>query len=173
VKPTLRPAEPSDHDAILTLVGEAFTSPDHDGQEEVRIVLETWRLDAGVPGLELVAVEGSAVIGHVLGARGSRNSPSVVAVAPLCVSPNRQRQGVGSALMTELIDRAELQHWPAVVLLGEPDFYGRFGFQTAGAFGVVYETDGKESPFFQIRMLSNFQSSVRGVFRYCWESAEL
>jgi putative acetyltransferase len=172
VKPTLRPAELSDHDAILAVVGEAFTASDHDGQEEVQIVLDTWRLDAVVPGLELVAVEGGSVIGHALGARGGPGSPGVVAVAPLCVSPNRQGQGVGSALMSDLIDRAEQQRWPAVVLLGEPGFYGRFGFQKAGPFGVVYETVGQDSPFFQIRPLSTYGRSVRGVFRYCWESDE-
>lgn len=164
--------ELSDHDAVLTLVGEAFTSADHDGQEEVQIVLDTWRLGAVIPGLELVAVEGRSVVGHVLGARGSPGSPGVLAVAPLCVSPNRQGQGVGSALMTDLIGRAELQHWPAVALLGEPRFYGRFGFEAADRFGVIYEPVGRASPFFQIRVLSTFQSSIRGVFRYCWESDE-
>jgi putative acetyltransferase len=173
VTTTVRPAALSDHDAILALVGQAFTSPDHDGQEEVQIVLDTWRLDAAIPGLELVAVDGSAVIGHALGARGRPGSPGVVAVAPVCVSPGRQGQGVGSALMTDLIDRAEQQHWPAVVLLGEPGYYGRFGFQTAGPLGIVYETVGKGSPFFQIRPLSAYESSVRGVFRYCWEGDEL
>jgi putative acetyltransferase len=74
--------------------------------------------------------------------------------------------------MTDLIARAELQNWPAVALLGEPGFYGKFGFETAGPFGVIYEAVGGASPFFQIRRLSTFQSSIRGVFRYCWESAE-
>ncbi len=170
--PTVRPAEPSDGDAILTVVGEAFTGPDHDGQEEVQIVLDTWRLDAAVPALELVAVEGDSVVGHVLGARGRPGSPGVVAVAPLCVASRWQGQGVGSALMTALIDRAELQDWPAIVLLGEPGFYGRFGFQAAGPLGVVYPTVGKDNPFFQICLLSAYQNSMQGVFRYCWESDE-
>jgi predicted N-acetyltransferase YhbS len=75
----------------------------------VQIVLDTWRLDAVVPGLELVAVDGNAGV-------------------------------------TDPIERAERQHWPAAVLLGEPGFYGRFGFQAAGPLGVVYETVGTDSP---------------------------
>jgi len=162
--------EPLDHEAILVLVKEAFTAPDRDGREEVQIVLDTWCLNAVVPGLELVAVKGKVVVGHVLGARGRLGSPGVVAVAPLCVSPDWQHQGIGSALMTELLDRAEQQRWPAVVVLGNPAYYGRFGFQPAGPLGVVYETVRRDSPFFQMRPLSSFDSSIGGTFQYCWET---
>ena len=65
---SIRSAEPSDHDAILGLVDEAFTSPGRDGGEEVDIVESTWRLGAVLDGLELVAVEDGDVVGHVLGA---------------------------------------------------------------------------------------------------------
>jgi putative acetyltransferase len=172
VKPLVRSADPSDHDTILTLVKGAFDAPDHHGEEEVQIVLDTWRLRAVVSGLELVAVEDGAVIGHILGARGLPGSPGVVAVAPLCVSTDRQGEGVGSALMTELIARAEEQGWPAVVLLGDPAYYGRFGFTPAGRLGVIYETAGEDSPHFQMLRLSGFDPSIRGVFRYCWEKVD-
>jgi putative acetyltransferase len=166
---SVRSAHTRDRDAILALVEEAFTGPDHDGREEVQVVLDTWRLEATVPELELIAVEGETAVGHILGARGTPGSPSVVAVAPLCVYPTRQRSGVGSALMSELLRRAEHQGWPAVVLLGDPRYYGRFGFESAGDLGVIYEVVGKDDPHFQLRPLRLFDSSIRGTFRYCWE----
>ena len=170
VNPAVRSVEPPDHEAILVLVKEAFIAPDHDGREEVQIVLDTWHLNAVVPGLEIVAVEGKDVVGHVLGARGRPGSPGVVAVAPLCVSPDWQHQGIGSALMNELLDRADQQRWPAVVVLGNPAYYGRFGFRPAGPLGVVYEMVGRDSPHFQMRSLSSFDSSIAGAFHYCWET---
>ena len=161
--PTIRSAELSDREAILALVAEAFA--DHDGgREEVQIVIDTWRLGAALPDLELVAVDAATVVGHVLGARGRVGSPDVVAVAPVCVSPSRQARGVGSALMTELLIRADSQNWPAVVLLGDPRYYGRFGFEPAGALGVVYEAVGADDPHFMIKRLSRFDSSTRGEF---------
>jgi putative acetyltransferase len=166
----IRSTELSDHDAIFALVKAAFAAPDHDGEEEVQIVRDTWRLGVSIAGLDLVAVEQGTVLGHVLGAGGAPGSPGVVAVAPLCVMPNRQGQGIGSALMGELVARAERQHWPAVVLLGNPGYYGRFGFEPAGALGIVYEVVGQDSPYFQLRRLSAFDDSIRGVFRYCWEA---
>lgn len=137
----------------------------------MQIVLDTWKLNAAIPDLELVAMEDEIVVGHLLGAKGSPGSPAVVAVAPLCVSPARQGQGVGSALVTELLERAERQRWPAVVLLGDPGYYGRFGFEPAGGVGVVYEVVGKRDPHFQIKRLSTFDPSVHGAFQYCWESS--
>jgi putative acetyltransferase len=168
----VRSAGAADRGAILELVARAFTGPDHDGREEVAIVEDTWALGAALPDLELVAVDGDAVVGHVLGARGAPGSPGVVAVAPLCVSPQHQRRGVGTALMTELLDRATRQGWPAAVLLGDPAYYGRFGFEAAGPHGVVYQPVGADSPYFQIRPLASFDpDAVRGVFVYCWEAA--
>jgi len=170
VELTVRSAQPTDRDPILGLVGEAFAAH-FDGREEVQIVIDTWRLNSTVPDLELVAVEAGEVVGHVLGARGAPGSPGIVAVAPLCVSPSRQGQGVGSALMTELLRRAEHHGWPAIVLLGDPGYYGRFGFEPAGLLGVVYEVVGEKDPHFQIKRLSTFDPSIQGTFQYCWESS--
>ena len=76
------------------------------------IVLDTWRLGGAIPGLELVAVDHERVVGHIIGARSQTGSPDVVAIAPLCVEPSRQGQGVGATLITALLDQAERQHWP-------------------------------------------------------------
>jgi len=64
-------------------------------------------MHAAAPDLELVAVENNQVFGHVLAAPGDLAGQQALAVAPLSVHPNYQRQGIGSALMTELLDRAD------------------------------------------------------------------
>ena len=168
---TVRPAGPGDNGAILEVVGQAFTGPDHDGQEEVDIVLQTWQLGAGIEGLELVADVDGTVVGHVLGARADLQGRELLAIAPLAVAPTWQGRGIGSALMTELLDRADDLGWPMAVLLGNPEFYGRFGFEAAGPLGLVYRPVGQGDPHFQARRLSSFESSLRGEVRYCWEIA--
>jgi putative acetyltransferase len=167
---TIRSAEPSDREAILGLVTAAFTSPGHDSQEEVDIVADTWASGAGLDDLELVAMHDEDVVGHVLGARGDLGGRVVVAVAPLCVASSDQGRGIGSALMTELLSRAETQRWPLVALLGDPDYYGRFGFEPSGPLGIHYRPVGLDNPHFQVRRLGSFDRSVRGEFRYCWET---
>jgi predicted N-acetyltransferase YhbS len=59
--------------------------------------------------------------------------------------------------------------WPAVVLLGEPSYYRRFGFEPAGSAGIVYPPVGPDSPHFQVRRLSG-RRSPEGRFTYGWES---
>ena len=145
---TIRVADPMDRDAILTVVRQAFSRDGRDGQEEVDIVVNTWRLEATLAGLELVAVDGSSVIGHVLAARGDLGGREVVAVAPLAVSPSHQGHGVGNALMTELLRRAEVAGHPLVALLGNPAYYGRFGFEPSGPLNILYLPVGSGNPHF-------------------------
>ncbi|HEV2370368.1 MAG TPA: N-acetyltransferase [Acidimicrobiales bacterium] len=168
----IRSARPSDADNVLDLVRAAFTGPDHDGSEEVTIVRETWRRQARIDGLELVADEAGSLVGHVLGARGDIQGRHVLAVAPLCVAPDRQGIGVGTALMTELLERAERQQWPMAVLLGDHRYYSRFGFDAAGRFGIFYGPVGRDDPHFQVRRLGAFDGSIQGEVRYCWELPE-
>ena len=94
---------------------------------------------------------------------------TTVGIAPLAVTPSRQRQGIGAALMTELLDRADAHGWPLVVLLGSTEYYPRFGFEPAGSYGITYQPVGTDNPHFQVRRLSRYDPSYRGDFRYCWE----
>jgi putative acetyltransferase len=165
----VRTVEPSDRDAVLGVVRAAFTGDGGDGQEEIDIVIATWKVRAGRPGLELVALAGDAVIGHLLAAGGDLEGRDVVAVAPLSVAPGYQRMGVGSALMTELLRHGDREDWPAVLLLGDPEYYRRFGFESSAPYGIVYGPAGAGSPNFQLRRLRAFDPSLRGEFRYCWE----
>jgi putative acetyltransferase len=166
----IRSAARRDRPAILTLVEAAFSNADRDASEEVAIVMATWARGAGIDSLELVAVDAGEIVGHALGASGDLEGRPVVAVAPVCVAPSCQAQGIGSALMAELLRRAEHQKWPLVLLLGDPEYYQRFGFEPAGPLGIYYRPAGKDNPHFQVRRLAGFDPSLRGDFTYCWES---
>ena len=168
---TIRSAETADREAILRVVENAFRRGGHDGHEEVQIVLDTWARCTEAYGLELVAVDEGSVIGHLLGARGDLAGRDAIGVAPLSVAPLYQGEGIGSALMKELIRRAEAARWPLLALLGSPAYYGRFGFEPAGQLGIVYKPAGADSPDFQVRPLNSFDPSFRGEFIYCWEAA--
>jgi putative acetyltransferase len=165
----VRPAEVTDRDQIIELVRRAFTGDGRDGSEEVDIVHQTWRLGSVVPGLQLVAADGGTIVGHVLTATADLNGTVVPAIAPLAVIPERHGEGIGSALMTTMLERADADGWPMVALLGNPTYYGRFGFEPSGPLGIVYPPVGEGSPYFQIRRLSSFDGGISGTFRYCWE----
>ncbi len=93
---------------------------------------ETW-----VPALSLVAEEDGAVVGHVLLSRARLDSGGeVFALAPVGVLPHLQRRRVGTLLLDEGLRRAAETDALAVVVLGDPDYYVRFGFEPAREFGI-------------------------------------
>ena len=165
----IRSAALGDRDSILAVVRDAFSTDGQDGHEELEVVRETWERSAVAEGLELVAVDDGEVLGHVLGALGDLDGREVVGIAPLAVAPARHRQGIGAALMTELLDRADARGLPLVLLLGSTDYYPRFGFEPASSLGITYEPVGAGDPHFQVRRLARYDPSYTGSFSYCWE----
>ena len=165
----VRATDRDDRTTVIELVRSAFAHDGRDGAEEVDIVEKTWALDLDDV-IDLVAVQDEEIVGHVLGAPGALGETTLLAVAPLAVLPSHQGHGIGSQLMPDLLRRAEDAAWPAVVLLGNPDYYGRFGFEPAGPLGLTYPPVDPELPYFQIRRLSRYTPSVQGSFTYCWEA---
>jgi putative acetyltransferase len=129
---TVRPEAASDRDAVRRVHATAFATP-----EEADLV-DALRAGAA-PLVSLVAEEDGDVVGHVMFspvALPDHPELRLMGLAPLAVVPGRQRSGIGAALT-----RAGLEHCReigvgAVVVLGHPDYYPRFGFVRADAFGI-------------------------------------
>jgi putative acetyltransferase len=83
--------------------------------------------------ISLVAVENDRVVGHIALSKIAAPFPAL-ALAPVSVLPERQRHGIGSALIREAISRSKSE-WTAIFVLGNPDFYHRFAFETRLATG--------------------------------------
>ncbi|MGW0160203.1 GNAT family N-acetyltransferase [Mycobacterium sp. NPDC003323] len=123
------------------------------------------RDDAGwIPELSLVAVEDGAIVGHVIATRAWVQDLPALGLGPLSVVPNRQRSGVGSALMHAVLGAAEALDESLVGLLGEPGYYRRFGFLPARSAGIT-APDPTWGDHFQVRALSRYTGRT-GIFRY-------
>jgi putative acetyltransferase len=166
----IRPSGPNDREAIVDVVRDAFGAGGRDPAVEVDIVRETWRRRSGPHLLELVAEEDDALVGHVLTATGDLEGQAVPAVAPLGVVTHRQRDGVGTALMAHTLDEASARGWSLLLLLGDPEYYRRFGFAPAGAVGIHYAPAGVGNPAFMAHISrAAATKELQGEFRYCWE----
>lgn len=123
------------------------------------------RADEGwIPPLSMVAVVDGDVAGHVVCTRGTVGGEPALGLGPLSVVPAHQRSGVGKALMHAVLGAADALGEPVVVLLGDPKYYSRFGFQLAAEVGVE-PTVAEWGPYFQVRLLSAYDGQ-RGTFRY-------
>jgi putative acetyltransferase len=144
----------------------AFARP-----EEAALVDELRASQAWLPELSLVAVTQKAVtqrdevIGHVLCTRGHVDDAPVLGLGPLTVRPDQQRQGVGSALMHAVLGAADALGEPLVALLGNPTYYWRFGFRPSSEYQIAPPL-AEWQPHFQVRVLTGYQSRLRGTFRY-------
>jgi putative acetyltransferase len=125
---TIRERRPADDAAIGSLNELAFG-----GLYESRLAGEL-RAE-GRAAIELVAEESNGVIGHILFNRLDVTLDGrivrALALAPMSVRPELQRQGVGSALVRRGIVLARERNWQAAIVLGHRQYYPRFGFSAA------------------------------------------
>ena len=102
--------------------------------------------DDGLVATSLVAEQAEIVLGHLmlswLPTRVDGCSLRAVALAPLAVLPEFQRQGIGSRLVEASIDAARELDIAAIIVLGHPRYYPRFGFSAAAAQGLAAPFSG-------------------------------
>ena len=98
---------------------------------EVGLFEALWKAGDAIPELSFTALCDGGVVGHVTASHATVATDPVVAVGPIGVLPNHQGMGIGSALMEALLAAADAADVPLVVLLGAPQYYGRFGFRPA------------------------------------------
>jgi putative acetyltransferase len=119
----VRLEEPRDRDVSLEVERLAF------GSDEESSIVEAVRDEEG--SFALVAEEGGEIVGHVQFSRAWIGSDAAVALGPIGVRSNRQGRGIGSALIEAACEEARIRGEAAVILLGSPEFYRRFGFEPA------------------------------------------
>jgi len=156
---------PDDLAAIREVLTDAFGRPN-----EAKLG-ETIRTSPNfIPELSLVAKEDNQVLGHILFspiviATLTENIPAL-ALAPLAVTPTRQRQGIGSQLVrVGLVKCQELNH-SIVVVLGHPNYYQQFGFQTASKFGIQAPFSVPDEAFMVLGLKPDALQSVKGMVQY-------
>lgn len=91
---------------------------------------------------------------------------SGVGLAPVAVAPGHQGTGVGSALVRAALDEARRSGAAFVVVLGEPAYYGRFGFRPASTFGLRCEYDKAGNAFQCVELTPGALRQVKGLVRY-------
>jgi len=152
-----------DADAVYEVHRRAF-----DGRtDESRIVQRLHDADKAV--VSLVAVENNRIVGHVLFSPTSVDDPAenleLVGLAPVGVLPEHQNEGVGSSLIERGLVECREAGADAVVVLGDPEYYSRFGFERASEYGLGNEYGADEG--FMVKPLhGGALDDVDGVVTY-------
>jgi putative acetyltransferase len=123
----------------------------------------------GAVTVSLVAEVKGQIVGHILFSpvtvQGA-DDLKAVGLGPMAVLPEHQRRGIGSLLIKQGLEDCRKAGIQAVVVLGHPDYYPRFGFRRASSWGLRCEFDAPDEAFMALELIPNVLSGRSGVVNY-------
>ena len=158
----IRAEDERDYDDVRAVNTAAFDTP-----LEANLV-EALRSRAR-PIVSLIAIDGSDLVGHVMFSPVSLSGHpylNLMGLAPMAVIPSHQGNGIGSALVRAGLEQCRQLGSGAVVVLGHPHYYPRFGFAPAARSGIGCEYDVPEDVFMVLELQPRFLEGRSGIITY-------
>ncbi len=160
---TTRLQRDDETETVETLISAAF------GRTSEALLAKALLLSAGQVVSLVAEAENGDLVGHILFSPMSLdNAPekAVMGLAPLSVLPSLQGQGVGGLLIQAGLNACRDLNIEAVMLVGHPRYYRRFGFRSARDFGLhsIYDPTGEA--FMAIELSPDALKGVTGLARY-------
>lgn len=161
----IRQERQEDYQQIRELVSEVFALAEHSDGDEYNLIERLRLSPEHIPELSLVAVSGDIVLGHIMFSKISIDQSEAIALAPLAVRLDRQISGIGELLVTTGHELARKMGYSCSVVLGDPSYYSKFGYEKASAYGVIAPFDVPDE-YYMICNLSNTGDIPRGSVKY-------
>ena len=159
---SVRPERPGDAPEIREVNELAFGGP-----QEAQLVDALRGTDEA---LSFVATVDDRVVGHILFTPVQIEPPPgdlrVAGLAPMAVRPECQRSGVGGRLIRAGLEECRRRGYGAVVVVGHPEYYPRFGFVPAHTRGLDYEAPVPREAFMVLELEADALAGRAGVVRY-------
>jgi len=161
----LRPEKERDYSGIDEVNERAF------GQtNEGALIRKLRATDRFIPELSLIAEAQGQIIGHILffpiEIRGDSGIFPSLALAPMSVLPEFQKQGIGSRLVQEGLKRAARLGFTSVIILGHAEYYPRFGFLKASRWSIQAPFEVLDEVFMALELVPDGLRDVRGTVVY-------
>lgn len=170
---TIRLERPEDYPAVEYMIRESFWNVYRPGCSE-HYVIHVLRDDpAFIRELDFVMEQDGRLIGQnmfmktIIDADDGRVI-DVLTMGPICITPERKRQGYGKKLLDYSLEKAAAMGYGAVLFEGNIGFYGKSGFDYSRKFGIRYHDlpEGADDSFFLCReLISGYLDGVTGVYR--------
>jgi putative acetyltransferase len=164
----VRVEESSDEVEVFMLHEAAFGRED-----EAQLVEKLRGRPTFDPSLSFVMFQGQRILGHVLYTPvwivkdADRNEMfGALALAPVAILPEEQRGGLGTDLIKDTLERVKEEGHNMVLVVGDPKFYGRFGFVPAVAKGISNDIGVPDPYFMVLELVEGALEGVTGELRY-------
>ena len=133
----IRQENKKDYEEVYKLVKTAFEIAEHSDGNEQDLVVNLRNSDNFIPELSLVAVKDNKIVGYILFTRIKIENHEEIALAPLAVLPEYQKQGIGSKLIEEGHKIAKKLGYHYSIVLGSENYYPKFGYIPAIQYGIL------------------------------------
>ena len=160
-----------------------FTEIDHinqaafEGDGEVVLVRSLRNNPGFIPELSLVAELVDKLVGYILMfpvlVKRSEKIFSVLSLGPMAVKPGYQNQGIGKKLVQSGLEVGKGLGFPAVVVLGHPWFYPKFGFKPASKWNITCPFEAPDDAFMAIELKKNALENISGEVIYPEEFSQV
>lgn len=167
----IRLEEEKDYYEVETLTREAFWNVYRPGCFE-HFVLHQLRKDpCFVNELDYVLEEEGKIIAHIAYAKGKLtledgNIQDILLFGPVSVLPAYQKQGYGEQLIRYTMQKAQELGYNEIVITGNPEYYHKYGFESASKYHIYYEgmSVEEEAAFFMIHIFNKNMKVHSGIY---------
>ncbi len=160
---SIRVEKPSDIETIWRINAEAFET------EEEADLVNVLR-ESGVSCISLVYEENDELVGHIfftpVELLCDTSGLRIIGLAPMAVIPQMQKKGIGSLLVKAGIQQCINEGYDAIVVLGHPNYYPRFGFLPSITYGIKSEYDVPDDVFMVLELREDSLKGNRGTVKY-------
>lgn len=159
---TVRGEKVEDQKAVHALNETAFET-----ESEANLVDALRR--GAQPFISLVAEDNNKIIGHIMFTPVSLSGYpdlKIMGLAPMAVEPEQQRAGVGSKLVEAGLEGCRSLGYGAVIVLGHPTYYPRFGFEPSVKYNIKSEYDAPADAFMAMELEPGYLSGKSGIIKF-------
>ena len=164
----IRQENQKDYEEVYMVVKTAFETAEHSDGNEQDLVVDLRNSDSFIPELSLVAVKEDKIVGYILFTKIEIENHEEIALAPLAVLPEYQKQGIGSMLIEQGHKIAKQLGYHYSIVLGSENYYPKFGYIPATQYRIQAPFDVANENFMAMK-LNDTDIEITGVVQYAKE----
>lgn len=164
----IRQENKEDYDEIYNVVKTAFATAKHSDGNEQDLVAALRKSNNFIPELSLVAIQYNKIVGYILFTKIKIGEYEELALAPLGILPEYQKQGIGKKLIEKGHQIAKQLGYHFSIVLGSETYYHKSGYVSAIQYGIKAPFEVPNENFMAIK-LNDFDKEITGTVEYAKE----
>ena len=164
----IRQENEKNYDEVYKVIKIAFKTAELSDRNEQNLVVNLRKSENFIPELSLVAIQNKKIVGYILFTKINIGEYEELALAPLAVLPEYQKQGIGKKLIEEGHKIAKKLGYHFSVVLGSEHYYPKSGYVPAIQYGIKAPFEVPNENFMAIK-LNDFDKDITGTIEYAKE----